>query len=79
MGKTGRSGLSEADRRSATQGFLGALRLMVRADVAAAESGLRYTFFREELKQEREIRDRLYKAFDDEVRQMASPSAPAGF
>jgi hypothetical protein len=77
--KTGRSGWSEADRRRATQVFPGALRHMVRADVAAAESGLRYPFFREELKQEREIRDRLYKAFDDEVRQMASPSARAGF
>ena len=79
VGKTGRSDLSEADRRSATQGFLGALRLMVRADVVAAESGLRYTFFRDELRQEREIRDRLYKSFDDEVRRMTSPGARAGF
>jgi hypothetical protein len=79
VGKTGRSGVSEADRRSATQGFLGALRLMVRADVVAAENGLRYTFFRDELRQEREIRDRLFKAFDDEVRRMASPSGRAGF
>jgi S1-C subfamily serine protease len=79
VGKTARTGVSEADRRSATQGFLGALRLMVRADVTAAETGLRYTFFRDELRQEREIRDRLYKAFDDEVRRMASPSGRAGF
>lgn len=79
VGRTGRSGVSEADRRSATQGFLGSLRLMVRADVVAAESGLRYTFFRDELRQEREIRDRLFKSFDDEVRRMASPSGRAGF
>jgi len=79
VGRTGRSGLSEVDRRSATQSFLGSLRTMVRADVAAAETGLRYSFFRDELRQEREIRDRLYKAFDDQVRRMASPSARGGF
>lgn len=77
--KVGRNRLSEADRRSATQSFLASLRSMVRADVIAAESSLRYTFFRDELKKEREIRDRLYKSFDDEVKRMASTVGRTGF
>lgn len=79
VGKAGRSGVSEADRRNATQSFLGALRLMVRTDVATAEAGLRYSYFREELRKEREVRDKLYKSFDDEVRRMTSPSGRGGF
>ena len=47
---------------------------MVRADVTAAENRLRFSYFRERLSKEREVRDRLFKAFDDEVKKMASPS-----
>ena len=64
---------SEADRLKATQGFLAALRAMARADVVAAETQLRYSCFREELRKEREVRDKLYKAFDDDARKLASP------
>ena len=40
---------------------------MVRADVATAENQLRYSYFRERLQKEREVRDRLYKSFDDDM------------
>jgi hypothetical protein len=55
---------SPRDRRSATEGFLNALRFMVRGDVAMAEGRVRYTYFRDRLKKEEAIRDRMYKAFD---------------
>ena len=64
---------SEADRMRATQSFLSSLRSMVRADVTAAERQLRYSYFRDELGREREVRDKLYKAFDDDVKQLSSP------
>jgi hypothetical protein len=66
--------VSDADRNRATQAFLSSLRFMVRSDVAAADNRIRYSFFREQLRKEREVRDRLYKAFDDDVKTMASPS-----
>jgi hypothetical protein len=66
--------VSPADRMRTTQSFLSNLRLMVRSDVTAAENRLRYSFFRERLQKEREVRDQLYKAFDDEVKKMTSPS-----
>jgi hypothetical protein len=69
-----RSRVSEADRNRATQNFLSSLRFMVRSDMTAAESRIRYTFFRDRLRKEREARDSLYKAFDDEVKKMVSPS-----
>ena len=65
--------VSEPDRVRATQGFLNALRFMVRADVTAAEPQMKYSYFREELAQERVIRDDLYKSFDDEARELSSP------
>jgi hypothetical protein len=64
---------SEADRLKATQSFLAALRTMARSDVTLAESQLRYSFFREELREEREVRDKLYKAFDDDARKLSTP------
>lgn len=66
--------VSEVDRSRATQAFLSSLRFMVRTDVSNAESRLRYSYFREQLRKEREVRDRLYKSFDDEVKKMVSPS-----
>jgi hypothetical protein len=65
---------SLADRERACTSFLAALRAMVRNDVAAAESQLRYSYFREELAKEREVRDALYKDFDTELKRLASPS-----
>jgi Trypsin-like peptidase domain/GYF domain 2 len=69
-----RSQVSVADRNRATQNFLSSLRFMVRADMTAAENRIRYSYFRERLRKEREVRDSLYKAFDDEVKVMSSPS-----
>jgi hypothetical protein len=66
--------VSEVDRTRFTQAFLSSLRFMVRADVSAAESRLRYSYFRDRLQKERQIRDGLFKAFDDEVKKMTSPS-----
>lgn len=66
--------LSAADRLRATEGFLRTLRSMVRADVSAAEASLRYSYFRDDLRNEREARDRLYEAFDAQAKRMASPS-----
>ena len=66
--------LSDADREGATRGFLGALRAMVQADVMAAEGKFRYSCFRDELRQEREVRNRLYKAFDEDAKAMSAPS-----
>jgi hypothetical protein len=69
-----RSRVSVADRTRATQNFLSSLRLMVRSDVTAADSRIRYSFFREQLRKEQEVRDRLYKAFDDDVKTLTFPS-----
>ena len=66
--------LSEADRDGATRSFLTSLRSLVQADVAAAQGRFRYSYFQNELRQEREVRDRLYKAFDDEAKNMSTPS-----
>ena len=74
IGTINRPHLSEADREQATRSFLTSLRSLVQADVAAAQGRFRYAYFRDELKQEREVRDRLYKAFDDEAKNMSTPS-----
>ena len=71
--------VSEADRERATESFLHALRGMVRNDVAAAETRLRYSYFQEDLRNEREIRDELYNGFDAEAKQLASPTERGGF
>ena len=65
--------LSEADRETATRSFLGSLRTLVQADVSAAQGRIRYAYFQNELRQEREVRDRLFKAFDDEAKAMSTP------
>lgn len=66
--------LSDADQASAARGFLNSLRAMVRGDVATAEQRLQYTYFRDELRHEREVRDKLYKVFDRESAELSSPS-----
>ncbi|MEA3209916.1 MAG: serine protease Do [Chthoniobacter sp.] len=74
-----KSRASEADRLRATQSFLGNLRSLVRADVAGADTQVHYAYFREELRKEREVRDKLYKSFDDEARQLSLPSNRPGY
>jgi hypothetical protein len=66
--------LSDADREGATRGFLSSLRALVQADVTAAEGKFRYAYFRGELRREREVRDRLYKALDEDVKAMSAPT-----
>jgi S1-C subfamily serine protease len=66
--------VSDFDRQSSTRGFLNSLRFMVRSDVAAAEPRLRYTYFRDELKEERRVRDLLYKSFDEESAKLSEPA-----
>jgi hypothetical protein len=72
-------GLSPADRRSAKQAFLNALQFLVRADLGPAEAQLRYTYFRNRLKDEKTVRDRIFQAFDAEGGSLGSPlSRPGG-
>lgn len=71
--------MSDADRLSATQGFLNALRFMVKGDVAGAEVRFRYTYFRNRLKDEEKVRDRLYQAFDSEVAKISTPLSRHSF
>ena len=74
LGATKSKRLSDADQASAARGFLNSLRAMVRGDVATAEQRLQYTYFRDELRHEREVRDKLYKIFDRESAELSSPS-----
>jgi hypothetical protein len=67
--------LSEVDKANATRTFLSSLRSMVRTDVLSAESRFRYNYFRERLAEERTVRDKLYQAFDNEVRTLVSPTS----
>ena len=73
-----REHLSEVDREQATRGFLGSLRSLVQADVVSADSHFRYAYFREQLREEREVRDRLYKSFDEEAKAMSTPAMSRG-
>jgi hypothetical protein len=66
---------SPADRTHATQSFLGSLRSLVRGDVATLNGKLRYSYFREKLREESEVRDRLYKDFDSTASRLAAASA----
>ena len=65
--------ISQADREQATRSFLTSLRSLAVSDVNAAQGRLRYAYFQEELRQEREVRDQLYKAFDDQAKNMSTP------
>ena len=44
------------------------LRSLVQSDVNTAHSRFRYAYFQIELRSEREVRDKLYKAFDDDAK-----------
>lgn len=74
-----RAHLSAVDREQATRGFLGSLRAMVRSDVISADGQLRYTYFRDELTRQREVRDRLYEAFDEDAKRLASTTGRGGY
>lgn len=71
--------LSPADRESATRGFLSSLRLMVRNDITLANNQLRYDYFRTELSQQSEVRNKLYEAFDDDLKRMNTTSGRTGY
>jgi hypothetical protein len=72
-------GISSNDRLSATQSFLNALRSMVRTDVTIAESQVRYTYFRNRLKDEKRDREALFKVFDSEYGELATPMNRKGY
>ena len=55
--------LTSNGRRAVTTDFLHALEHLVAADVLALEPGLHYTYFREEMHEQHEIRKRLYDGF----------------
>ncbi len=66
--------LSESDRMSATQRFLGSLRAMARGDTYGMEGRLHYTYFRNEMKDEQQARDQRYEIFDKESASLAMQS-----
>jgi Trypsin-like peptidase domain len=53
-------GLSSSTRRAYTEKFLRALKEVVSLDVLSLEPRLRYTYFKEEIHEQHEIRKRLY-------------------
>jgi len=63
---------AKADRLEATRSFLGRLRLMTSADISSVERSVRSSYFREELRRERETRERLIKNFDEQSEQLAA-------
>jgi len=66
--------ISQADRHAATQSFIASLRSLSRSDVAALDGRLHYSYFRAKLAEERQIRDQLYKSFDELSQTLAMPS-----
>jgi len=63
---------SLADIRTANTRLLSELRSLVRADITEAEAQLRYSYFREQLKNERQVRDKMFEDFDKLVKQRTS-------
>ncbi len=56
--------LSVPDRTRAVQSFLASIRNLTQNDVNTARQQLRYDFFRRELKEQSEIRDKMFQLFD---------------
>jgi hypothetical protein len=79
LGKVRSKQISESDRLSATQLFLGQLRSMVRGDIQASEARLRYTYFVNDLRDEQQAREQLYEAFNAESASLASPVGRTGY
>jgi hypothetical protein len=71
--------VSENDRLGATQLFLGQLRTMLRSDILAGEARIRYTFFRNSLREEQQGREQLYTAFSEVSTSLASPTGRPGY
>jgi hypothetical protein len=66
-GKMHKKQSSEADRLNAGRSFLNTLRFLSRADITPLTGHLSYTYFRNQLAAEQTIRDRIYKAFEQQV------------
>jgi hypothetical protein len=79
LGKVRTKQLSENDRLGATQLFLGQLRSMVRSDIQAGEARIRYSYFRNSLREEQQAREQLYTSFSEESAALASPVGRAGY
>jgi len=60
--------LSAVDRSMATQNFLGAIRAATQSDIVQARQTLRYDFFLHEISEQAEIREQMYKLFDQLMR-----------
>jgi hypothetical protein len=56
--------LTQDGKRAAMATFLRAMREVIAADVLALEPQLRYTYFRDEMREQREIRKHLYDSFN---------------
>jgi hypothetical protein len=59
--------LSLEGRRGATTNFLHAMQRIIAADVLSVEPKLRYTYFRDEMHEQREIRRHLYDEFNPDA------------
>ena len=57
--------LSPADRNQAVGRFMASMRTITQSDVAAARPALTYDFFRRDLAEHSEVRERMYQLFDN--------------
>jgi len=65
--------LNEQARRAVTENFLRGMQRIVVADVLAVEPRLRYTYFKDEMHEQHEVRKRLYDAFNPESVEWSPP------
>jgi hypothetical protein len=65
--------LNEEGRRAVTANFLRGMQRIVVADVLAVEPRLRYTYFRDEMREQHEVRKRLFDAFNPESVEWSPP------
>jgi hypothetical protein len=60
--------LSVADRTQAVQRFLGSMRSATQFDLARVRPLLTYDFFRRDLAEEEQIREKMFEVFDRTLR-----------
>jgi hypothetical protein len=56
--------ISVPDRKRAIQSFFSSVRLLSQGDVTQARQTLRYSYFQEGLKEQVQVREEIYKLFD---------------
>jgi hypothetical protein len=71
--------VNAVDRLAATENFLNALHFLMRGDIGTAEPGMRYTYFRDVLREDKEVRQRLSNDCDALVAKFSPPLSHAAF